>query len=138
MRVMILLLGLVALPALADPSALAAVNSLRSNAERGAITYDPALERAAASHARDMAQNRYFSHEGLNGSSVGDRLHAQGYKWCFAAENIAQGQKSLQSVMQSWAGSKGHHRNMVHAKVRAMGLARAEGDVWVMVLAAPC
>tara|TARA_R110002049_G_scaffold10127_7_gene50594 strand:- start:7972 stop:8391 length:420 start_codon:yes stop_codon:yes gene_type:complete len=138
MRILPMVLAIMALPVWADPAAVSAVNGLRAAKGRAAVVYDPVLERAAAAHAQDMARHDYFSHQGKNGSSVGQRISAQGYKWCFAAENIAKGQKSLAAVMQSWAGSQGHYQNIMHRKVRGFGLARAEGNVWVMVLAAPC
>jgi len=129
---------LMALPVVADPTATRAVNDLRASAGKAAVAYSPNLERAAQAHARDMARRGFFAHQGSNGSSVSDRVTAQGYKWCFVAENIAKGQRDLRQVMQSWTTSKGHYKNMVHRSVREFGLARAKGNIWVMVLASPC
>lgn len=134
----IVLAWIMALPALADPAVTRAVNDLRASAGKAPLAYSAVLERAAQAHADDMAHHGYFSHEGRNGSAVSDRVSAQGYKWCFVAENIAKGQRDLRQVMQSWTKSKGHYANIVHRSVREFGLARAKGNVWVMVLAAPC
>ncbi len=67
----------------------------------------------------------------------GQLYTAQGYGFCFAAENIAKGQTSLKEVMQSWANSSGHRKNMAHRKVTEFALARANGNIWVMVLGTP-
>tara|TARA_R110002074_G_scaffold163154_1_gene322079 strand:- start:2934 stop:3356 length:423 start_codon:yes stop_codon:yes gene_type:complete len=128
----------VALPAAADPAATRAINDLRARAGKAALTYSPVLERAAQAHADDMARRGFFAHEGSNGSAVSERVGAQGYSWCFVAENIAKGQRNLAQVMQGWTTSKGHYQNMVHKNARAFGLAQAKGNLWVMVLAAPC
>lgn len=124
-------------PALADPVATDALNAFRSAKGRSVVTYSGALERTAQAHARDMARHGYFDHTGRDGSTIGDRLTAQGYGFCFAAENIAKGQLSLNEVMQSWENSPGHRKNMVHRKVTEFALARAEGNIWVMVLGTP-
>ena len=121
----------------ADPAATAALNAFRSEQGRSPVALSRPLQRAAEAHAQDMARRGFFSHSGSSGSSVGDRVRAQGYGFCFVAENIAKGQKSLAQVMQSWAGSQGHRRNMADRRATEFALARAKGNVWVMVLAAP-
>lgn len=123
-------------PAFADPAATAAVNDFRKSKRRKALAYSSKLEKIADNHARDMAAKGFFSHQGSNGSSVGDRARKGGYKYCVIAENIAMGQGSLEEVMQSWINSKGHRKNLAHKKVKEFGLARQPGDIWVMVLAA--
>jgi uncharacterized protein YkwD len=125
-------------PVFADPAATQIINEIRKDKRRKAIRYSPQLEKVAAGHANEMAQKGYFSHTGANGSSVGDRTTAKGYKWCFVAENIAQGQRSLPEVMTAWKDSKGHYKNMIHKKAGEFGLARGPNNTWVMVLAAPC
>ena len=125
-------------PAMANPQATQLINEVRKDKRRKAIRYSNVLEAVAAGHANEMAIKGYFSHTGANGSSVGDRTTAQGYKWCFVAENIARGQTSLQEVMIGWTNSKGHYKNMIHKQVREFGLARGADNNWVMVLAKPC
>ena len=121
----------------ASGSALSVVNAFRSAEGRAPLSRSSALQTVAERHAADMARNGFFSHTGSDGSSVGDRARAAGYGFCFIAENIAKGQGDLAAVMQSWTGSSGHRRNLLASKAREMGLARASGTVWVMVLGAP-
>ncbi|SFO00629.1 Cysteine-rich secretory protein family protein [Roseovarius lutimaris] len=116
------------------PASLDRVNAARAKSGRGAITLSPKLTRAAAAHARDMAENRYFGHTGANGSSIGDRVGRQQYRFCFVAENIAKGQGTLDEVLRGWMASPGHRQNMLHKSAAEYGLVRGPGSLWVMVL----
>lgn len=122
----------------ADPVALAAINAERTAQNRATLVYDATLEDVAEAHALDMARKGFFSHTGSDGSDIGQRLTRAGYRYCFGAENIASGQRSLNEVMAAWMGSRGHRRNILHRDAEAVGLARTDGNIWVMVLAAPC
>lgn len=138
MRWAVALVVIWAVAAQADPAALGAVNAVRADNGRAPLVYDPALEAAARAHGQDMARAGFFSHTWSDGSDIGQRLRRAGYAFCFGAENIAAGQRSLEQVMAAWMGSRGHRRNILHRRAQAFGLARVTGDRWVMVLAAPC
>lgn len=132
-------LGLCAATADAQDMAAAAkaqVNELRADGGLGALDVSASLGRAAAAHARDMAEAGFFSHTGSDGSGIGDRARAVGYGFCFIAENIAKGQSSLDEVLDGWMASTSHRRNILSEGAREFALAR-EGDTWVMVLARP-
>jgi uncharacterized protein YkwD len=124
--------------ALADALATQALNDLRTRKGRAPLIYSEMLASAAQAHADDMASRRFFAHQGSNGSRVGDRINATGYRWCLAAENIAKGQRDLRQVMRDWTKSRGHFRNMIQKNATEFGLARAKGNLWVMVLANRC
>lgn len=121
----------------ADPAATAALNDYRAAEGRAPLAYSDTLAAAALAHAEDMAARGFFDHAGSDGSSVAQRVSRQGYGWCVVAENIAKGQVSLAEVMQGWAASPGHRRNMLSREVREFALVEAPGRIWVMVLAAP-
>lgn len=106
-----------------------------------ALVAHPQLIRAAEAHARDMRRNSFFSHTGLNGSRVRDRVGAQGYDGCFWAENIAFGDIDEAEVFRRWMSSPGHRRNLLHARAAHYGLARAgsgQQTFWVLAFGAPC
>ncbi|MFX0544251.1 CAP domain-containing protein [Roseovarius sp. S1116L3] len=132
---------IVPLPALSaenvSASAKPAVADIRARNGLSALEISPALGRAAAAHADDMAANGFFSHTGSDGSGIGDRAHSAGYGYCFIAENIAKGQGSLSQVIEGWMGSSGHRRNILSEGAREFAVARGAGDVWVMVLGRP-
>lgn len=124
--------------ATANSGILAAVNAERQANGRGALTYDARLEAAAQAHAKDMARHGFMSHTGSDGSNLAKRLKRVGYNYCFGAENVAFGQQSLPAVMTAWMNSSGHRKNILNRKARSVGVARATGDRWVMVLGASC
>lgn len=149
-RVLALLAAFAAAPALAcdvpfgkDAASATLINytnALRAKRSKPTLGVSDALTRAAQKHACYMAATGKFSHQGQGGSSVSQRISAEGYGWLFAAENIAYGYDDPQRVGAGWRKSKGHRQNMMHDKARQIGIgwARAGGrDYWVMVLAAP-
>jgi len=96
------------------------------------------LTRAAQAHACDMARRNKMTHTGAEGSSVGDRVRAQGYQWRFVAENVAFGYATVQDVVSGWNGSPGHRQNMLAGRATEVGIGRwvnGGRTYWVMVLA---
>jgi uncharacterized protein YkwD len=91
---------------------------------RAALSWSCKLEAAALGHSTDMANNNYFSHTGLNGSSPGDRITAAGYSWSSYGENIAAGASSVSQVMQMWLDSPGHCANIMGGNFTNLGAAR--------------
>lgn len=132
-----LLLAALAQAAAADPVATQVLNDYRRQQGQPEVRYSKPLEAAATGHALDMTRGGFFDHRGSDGSSVGERVRRVGYGWCFVAENIAQGQRSLGDVMTDWANSPGHRRNMLDARARDFALVEGPERTWVMVLAAP-
>ena len=103
-----------------------------------ALRPSAALARAAQAHANDMSRHNYFSHKSRNGARLSDRVRRAGYKFCYAAENIAHGQLNAASVMSAWMNSPGHRRNNLSPKVVEYGVGRTADNYWVLVLASPC
>ncbi|WP_298261394.1 CAP domain-containing protein [uncultured Litoreibacter sp.] len=112
------------------------LNTERAKQGLHALTMNPKLAAAARVHAQDMARAGFFSHTGSDGSMPADRVRAQGYGFCFVAENIAQGQPTAGQVMQAWMDSQGHRRNNLSSAARDYGAANAQGDYWVLVFGA--
>jgi len=101
-----------------DP--LAAVNAERAREGLEPLAYDAALQAAAASWASQMATTGVLTH----GDFLG-RISAI-YPNAPASENIAQGQTSAIDVVDDWATSPGHKRNMLGPYSHA-GMASATG-----------
>ena len=114
--------------------ALAPVNAIRKQHGLGQLGASRKLTSAAAAHASDMETRGFFSHTGSNGSTLGQRVRKQRYRFCAVAENIAKGQGSLEDVLAGWMASPGHRRNMLNPDVSEFSLVRGGGNVWVMVL----
>jgi uncharacterized protein YkwD len=129
-------------PAAAGPVAevLRLVNAQRASAGCGALTVDSRLAAAAQAHSADMAANEYFSHTGRNGSDVGDRVDAAGYRWSNVGENIAKGQPTPAAVMQAWMNSSGHRANILNCRFRNIGIGLAydgRSPVWTQNFGTP-
>ena len=126
-----------AVAASADPVKMSALNQLRAAHGKQPVIYSKTLEAAALRHARDMATTGRFSHVGTDGSDVAERVSDTGYGWCVVAENIAYGQIDLAEVIQAWADSPGHRRNMLSSDVQEFAVVQVPHLTWVMVLAKP-
>lgn len=102
---------------------------------------------AAQLHSKDMALHDFFGHTGSNGSSLRDRMRAQGYSFSRAAENIAAGYPTPAGVMDGWMKSPGHSANILNCNLREIGvgyyyLANDTGNVnfhhyWTQVFGTP-
>lgn len=114
------------------------LNGVRAQNGADAVTYDARLAAAAQVHADDMSQNGFFSHVGSDGSTVAERVAAQGYRYRIVAENLAVGHQSEAHVMEGWTNSPGHHQNDINPAFEEFGLSRADGGgrpYWALVLA---
>ncbi|SFR43159.1 CAP domain-containing protein [Litoreibacter janthinus] len=109
------------------------LNAARAQNGLPPLTANAQLAAAARAHAQDMARSGFFSHTGSDGSKPSKRVGAQGYNFCYVAENIAQGWSSPDQVMQGWMDSPGHRTNNLSREAREYGAARADGDYWVLV-----
>ncbi len=101
------------------------------------------LSRAAQLHGTDMAKNNYFSHTGRNGSNLGDRAKASGYKYSRVGENIAAGRATAEGTMKQWMNSAGHRANILNPKFTEIGFGYANTPnsryqhYWVQVFGTP-
>lgn len=119
---------------------VARTNTYRKASGRSALMYSAKLAEAAQKQACHMAAIGAISHTGAAGSSLAQRVTAEGYAFGFAAENVAAGYRSSQAVFSGWKGSRGHRANMLNRRATEIGIGWAiSGDTsyWVMVLAAP-
>ncbi len=138
---------------LAGPQLLAAVNAARAVPRRcgreefGAappLGWSDALAHAALAHSRDMAEHRYFNHQGKDGRAVSHRATQAGYRWRMIGENIAAGQDTAAEAVAGWLDSPGHCANIMSRNFTEMGSAFAIGGngkagrvYWTQVLGTP-
>lgn len=85
---------------------------------------------SAYKHAKSMHDNGYFSHYSPDGKDIGDRLDLIGYRWQYAGENLAEGQKSFDEAMHDWIASPTHCIMLMNPNMEEVGVARY-GDYWV-------
>ncbi len=101
------------------------VNELRAKEGKEPLVLDATLTKAAMVRSLEMAYSGKFSHTRPNGSScftIDDEMNYSGF---IAGENIAAGQRTPQSVFNSWNHSQGHHDNMVGSNFKKIGIGLA-------------
>jgi uncharacterized protein YkwD len=124
---------------------LAAVNAIRKRAGLRLLKADPELHRAAQAHAEDMLRRGYFAHESPRGTTVRERSRSAGYDWRTIGENIAEGQLSVDEVIDTWMRSPGHRKNILNPAFRELGVGLTSGRsrdgeyrvIWVQNFGAP-
>ncbi len=115
------------------------VNQERTSRGLSALTLNSQLTAAAVTHARDMADNGFFSHTGSDGSHVGDRATAAGYSWTAVGENIGQADVSAEEIVDLWMNSPGHRANILGPDFTELGVGTDDGGtkLWVQVFGTP-
>jgi uncharacterized protein YkwD len=123
---------------------LARVNAARRAAGSPPLTADPHLDAAAQEHAEDMLRRAYYDHNTPEGRTPRERLEATGYLAHKVGENIAEGEFSVQEVMDGWLASSGHRKNLLDGGFAHLGVGLAIGRfedrlrlLWVQEFAAP-
>lgn len=88
-------------------------NRARKEVRRPRLEEGRLLNEAAQTHAEDMAARGEMTHEGVDGSTVVDRLKALGYKYRRCGENVARGRYSPELVTRGWLTSPPHRKNVL-------------------------
>jgi len=93
------------------------------------LLWDDRLHRAATSHAQDMADRSYFSHQSPppESKSPCDRSRAAGWTRPACAENLAAGQTTVTQAMAGLLGSPGHCENIMDPTLEKLGVGIAAG-----------
>ncbi|MFF9088530.1 sigma-70 family RNA polymerase sigma factor [Streptomyces sp. NPDC014991] len=107
---------------------VALVNKERAAAGCGSVTEDAQLDKAAQGHSDDMAARGFFDHTNPDGAGPGERITGAGYRWSTYGENIAQGQQTPQTVMNSWMHSPGHRANILNCSFKNLGVGVHNGS----------
>ncbi|MFY2307252.1 hypothetical protein D0439_12010 [Lysinibacillus fusiformis] len=106
-------------------------NAERAKAGLSPLQTDDKLMAAAREKSQDMQSNNYFSHTSPTFGSPFDRMKALGIAYKSAGENIAQGQRSPQEVVQAWMDSPGHRANILNGKFTHIGVGYVKsGNYW--------
>jgi uncharacterized protein YkwD len=103
----------------------------RERVQRGLspFTRNTALDTAAQLHNDYMVAHNNLTHN-EPGRDIGVRVTQQGYIWTTCGENIAEGQTSVDEVMNSWMNSSGHRANIL-GKFHDVGFGVTKsGNTW--------
>ena len=92
------------------------------------LTQNNALNEAAQTHTRKMANRNTLSHDLPGEPSLGTRVRRAGYAWTMVAENIAAGYATPAAVLQGWMSSSAHRRNILNCRYRHIGVGYVVSD----------
>ena len=110
---------------------LALMNDAREKEGAAALKLDEDLCKAAQIRAEEIAE--LFSHTRPDGTSCFTVLKEIGWSsYGMVGENIAMGQRTPESVMDSWMNSQGHRENILNEAFTAVGIARYQNG-WVQL-----
>ncbi|MEX2981462.1 sigma-70 family RNA polymerase sigma factor [Streptomyces sp. C36] len=115
------------------------VNAERAKVGCSPVTENSLLDAAAQGHSDDMAARGFFDHTNPDGKGPGERITAAGYQWSTYGENIAYGQQTPASVMDSWMNSDGHRKNILNCSFKEIGIGINKapgGPRWTQVFGA--
>jgi uncharacterized protein YkwD len=113
------------------------------NAERFAIGLEPLmwddrLSKVARLHSRNMANEKFFSHRGNDGTMIDDRAELLGVRnWAAIGENIAflRGYADpVAGAVEKWMQSPSHRRNLLNPTWAnsAIGIAVADDGAYYL------
>jgi uncharacterized YkwD family protein len=106
------------------------VNNERTKRGLKGLSQREDLKNMAEKKAMDMINSNYFSHTSPNYGSPFDMMKTFGITYRYAGENIAEGQKSPQEVMNAWMNSSGHRENILKPEYNYIGVGFYHG-AWV-------
>jgi uncharacterized protein YkwD len=110
---------------------LSLTNTDRDAHDRADLAFAAKLSRYAKQHSQAMAEAGYLFH-----SSTDQMRNAfADYAWSMGGENVGVG-SSFESLEGAFMASRDHRENILRPEFdhAAIGVARADGRVWVTVL----
>lgn len=108
------------------------INRVRVERGLAPLQLDARLTGVAAGHARDMAENDFFTHQSRDGRTPYDRMRNGGIRFRFAGENIAMA-PSASIASDALYNSVSHRENMLDPQYHRVGIAvskRADGELF--------
>jgi len=116
---------------------LDAINAIRTAAANGPLTFDSALNAAAATHSRDMStQNRPW-HFGSDGSSPIVRSQRAGYTGTFLGETISETFETELETLSAWLSQDDTRKVILDPRATDLGFAwyqEQNGKIWWTLL----
>lgn len=102
-------------------------NEIRAEYGLDALIWNDTLAETAYKHSLDMSERGFFDHVNPDGETPFDRMKNAGISYTAAAENIAAGQSSPESVIEAWMNSPGHRKNILNPEFKELGAGFARG-----------
>lgn len=90
-------------------------NGFRAHNDIEPLKLNNTLSDIARKHSKDMAEQDYFAHASLDGTTMGERIEKGGISWSRCRENIAAGNRAGLLTFGQWVNSFGHRTNMLES-----------------------
>jgi len=117
---------------------LTLVNQERSKAGLKPLKLNSTLTKSAQAKSQDMHDKKYFDHNSPTYGTPFQMMNKFGYKYSYAGENIAMGQKTPKEVMTAWMNSAGHKANILNSNYTEIGIGYvADGNYWTQQFGKP-
>ncbi|MFD2043988.1 CAP domain-containing protein [Ornithinibacillus salinisoli] len=97
-------------------------NVIRQSNEKSLLSWDDTVHEVAYLHSKDMYENNYFSHYGLNGEGLKERLADKDVYYFAAGENIAAQYVDAPAAVEGWLNSEGHREALLSSKYTHLGV----------------
>jgi uncharacterized protein YkwD len=124
-------------PADLEQRVFALINELRTKSGMPRLTWSDEVAKVARTHSSSMAEQKFFSHRGLDGSMVDDRADRFGLsEWREIGENIAFTSgvdKPADFAVEKWMESPSHRQNLLNKMWTESGIGiaiAADGTVY--------
>ena len=101
------------------------INNERRKKGLHPLIWSDRIARVARTHSKNMADQRFFSHRGKDGSTVSDRANKAGVKWAGIGENIVYFNGSREPAdfaVRCWMDSRGHKQNILNKNWQESGI----------------
>lgn len=110
------------------------VNDIREQYGLNRLKANWELSRVARYKSQDMHDKNYFSHTSPTYGSPFEMIKDFGISYRTAGENIAQGYRTPQAVVDGWMNSSGHRANILNASFTQIGVGYvSSGNYWTQM-----
>lgn len=119
-------------------------NIERENHQLAPFTLSASLSAVAHKKSENMLNKEYFSHTSPDYGTPFDMMATFGIDFRMAAENIAAGYATEESVVEGWMNSDGHRKNILNPSLSTIGIgfvnnpnARSYSTYWTQMFITP-
>lgn len=116
-----------------EQAMLELINAARAEAKLSPLQFDAKLLEVARLKAKDMAENKYFSHQSPTYGSPFDMMRQYEISFKSAGENIA-GNKTVEGAFNKWMKDETLRKNILNEKFNYTGIGIANDKTYGKVM----
>lgn len=101
------------------------INQVRQKNGLQPLKNNVQLTQVARNYSRQMAEKKFFSHTGADGSTLADRVRAGGISYWVVGENLYTSTnipRPVPSAIEGWMNSPGHRENILRSVYAETGV----------------